>query len=59
MDDLAMRCSDFVNALKMLICSEKYPVSRANYGYTKKVVIYRWATIETLSAEQFPAHFDI
>ena len=40
-----MTCSDFVNALKMLICSEKYPVSRANYGYTKKVVIDRWATI--------------
>ena len=39
MDDLAMTCSDFVNALKMLICSEKHPVSRAksaNYGYTKK-----------------------
>ena len=34
MDDLAMTCSDFVNALK--ISSEKYPVSRANYGYTKK-----------------------
>ena len=45
MDDLAMTCSDFVNALKMLICSEKHPVSRANYGYTKKVVIDRWATI--------------
>ena len=44
MDDLAMTCSDFVNALKMLICSEKHPVSRANYGYTKKVVIDRWAT---------------
>ena len=41
-----MTCSDFVNALKMLICSEKHPVSRANYGYTKKkVVIDRWATI--------------
>ena len=40
-----MTCSDFVNALKMLICSEKYPVSRANYGYTKKVVIDRRATI--------------
>ena len=26
-----MTCSDFVNALKMLICSEKHPVSRANY----------------------------
>ena len=46
MDDLAMTCSDFVNALKILICSEKHPVSRANYGYTKKVVIdNRWATI--------------
>ena len=51
MDDLAMTCSDFVNALKMLICSEKHPVSRANYSYTKKVVIDRWVTIETLSAE--------
>ena len=59
MDDLAMTCSDFVNALKMLICSEKHPVSRANYGYTKKVVIDRWTTIETLSAEQFSANFDI
>ena len=45
MDDLAMTCSDFVKTLKMLICSEKHPVSRANYGYTKKVVIDRWATI--------------
>ena len=45
MADLAMTCSDFVNALKMLICSEKHPVSRANYGYTEKVVIDRWATI--------------
>ena len=26
MDDLAMTCSDFVNALKMLICSEKHLV---------------------------------
>ena len=59
MDDLAMTCSDFVNALKMLICSEKHPVSRANYGYIKKVVIDRWATIETLSAERFSAKFDI
>ena len=45
MDDLAMTCSDFVNALKMLICSEKHPVSRAYYGYTEKVVIDRWAII--------------
>ena len=47
MDELAMTCSDFVN------------VSRAKYGYTKKVVIDRWPTIETLSAEQFSANFDI
>ena len=45
MDDLAMTCSDFVNALKMLICSEKHRISRVKYGYTKKVVIDRWATI--------------
>ena len=45
MDDLAMTCSDFVNALKMLICSEKHPVSRANYGYIEKVIIHRWGTI--------------
>ena len=54
-----MTYSDFVNALKMLICSEKHPVSRANYGNTKKVVIDRWATIKTSSAEQFSANFDI
>ena len=36
MDNLAMPCSDFVNALKMLICSEEHPVSRANHGSTKK-----------------------
>ena len=59
MADLAMTCSDFVNALKMLICSEKHPVSRANYGYTKKVVIDRWQLYKTLSAEQFSANFDI
>ena len=45
MDDLAVTCSDFVNALKMLKCSGKYPDSRANYSYTKKMVIDRWATI--------------
>ena len=45
MDDLAMTCSDFVNTLKMPICSDKHPVSRANYGYTKRVVIDRWATV--------------
>ena len=59
MGDLAMTCSDFVNALKILICSEKHPVSRANYGYTKKVVIDRLATIEILLSELFSANFDI
>ena len=59
MDDLAMTCSDFVNAFKMLTCSEKHPVFRASHGYTKKVVIDRWLTIETLSAAQFSANFDI
>ena len=54
-----MTCSDFVKALKMLICSEKYPVSRANHGYTKKVVTTRWPTIDNLLAEQFSANFDI
>ena len=45
MDDLARTCSDLAIALKMLICSEKHPVSRANYGYAKRVVIDRWSTI--------------
>ena len=36
MDDLTLTCSDFVNALKILICSEKHFVFRDNYGYTKK-----------------------
>ena len=42
-----MTCSDFVNPIKMLICSKKHPVSGATqlYGYTKKVVIDRWSTI--------------
>ena len=40
-----MTCSDFVNPLKKLICSKKHPVSRANHGYTKEVVIDRWLTI--------------
>ena len=41
MSDLAMTCSDFVNALKMLVCFEKHPVSRATYRYTKRVVTDR------------------
>ena len=59
MDDLAMTCSDFVNALKMLICFDKHPVFRANHGYTKKMAINRWPTIESLSAAQFSTIFDI
>ena len=31
-----MTCSNFGNALKMLICSEKHPDSTASHGYTKK-----------------------
>ena len=45
MDDLDMTCSDFVNVLKMLICSEKHPVSRDNHCHTKKVVTDRGPTI--------------
>ena len=59
MDDIDMTCSDFVSSLKMLICSEKHPVSGANHGYNEKVVIDRWPSIETLSAARFSANFDI
>ena len=45
MDDIDMMCRDFVNPLKMLICSEKRPVSGDNHGYTKNVLIDRWPTI--------------
>ena len=31
--------------LKILVCSQKHPVSRANYDYTKKVVKDRWVTM--------------
>ena len=44
-DDLDMTCGDFVNPLKLLICSEKHPVFGDNHGYIKKVVIDRWPTI--------------
>ena len=44
-DDSDMTCSDFVNPLKMLKCSENHRVFRANHDYTKKVVIDRWPTI--------------
>ena len=46
MNDIDMMCRDFVNPLKMLLCSEKHPVSGANHGYTKKVVIDRWSLIQ-------------
>ena len=45
MDDLDTTCGGFVHALKMLISSEKHPVSRANHGHTKKVVTDRRPTI--------------
>ena len=45
MDDLDMTFGDFVHALKMLICSEKHPVSRANHGHTQKMVTGRRPTI--------------
>ena len=59
MDGLAMTCSDIFNDLKMLIWSEKHPVSGTSHGYTKYVVIDRCPTIQNLSAEQFSAMFDI
>ena len=33
--------SDVVNALKILIFSEKHPISKAHYCYTQKVAIDR------------------
>ena len=45
MDVIDMTSSDFVNPLKMLICSKRHPVSGANHDYTKKVIIDRWPTI--------------
>ena len=41
----AMKCSDFVNDLKLFICSVKHHISRANHGYSKNVVIDRWGTM--------------
>ena len=59
MDDVDMKCSDFVNALKMLICSEKHPVSGAKYGYANKWYQINGQLYETLSAAQFDANFNI
>ena len=39
-----MTYGNFVNVLDKQKCSEKHPVSRANDGNTKKVVIARWST---------------
>ena len=39
-----MTYGHFMNAQEMWKCSEKYPVSRANNGHTKKVVIARWSS---------------
>ena len=36
MDDIDMTCSDFVNPLQMLICSEKHPVSELTMAIPKK-----------------------
>ena len=58
-EDLDMTCCDSVHALKMLMCSEKHPVSRANHGHTQKIVTDKRPTIETLSAAQFSANFDL
>ena len=35
MDDLAMTCSDFVNVLKMLICSKKTPFLELSMAISK------------------------
>ena len=44
MNDFAMTYGHFMNAQELKICSEKHPVSKANNGTTKKVVIARWST---------------
>ena len=55
-----MMCSDFVNPLKMSLCSEKHPVFGAiTMAIPKKVVIDRWSIIEALSAAPISANFDI
>ena len=59
MNDFAMAYGFFMNALGMWIYSKKKLVSRANNGNTKKVVIARCLTRETLSVEQFSTNFDI
>ena len=44
MDDFAMTYGHFMNAQEMWKCFEKHPVSRANNGNTKNVVIASWLT---------------
>ena len=41
MEDLAMTCIDFMNALKMLICSEKHQQQKIKLGsYSFKLSLY-------------------
>ena len=41
MEDLAMTCIDFMNALKMLICSEKHQQQKIELGsYSFKLSLY-------------------
>ena len=55
-----MTYGHFMNAQEMLKCSEKHPVSRANNGNTKKVVVAIDGQLsETLSVKQFSTSFDI
>ena len=54
-----MTYENFINALETKKCSEKHPVSRAKNGNTKKMVIARWSTKDTLSSKQFSTNFDI
>ena len=58
-DDFAMTYENFMNALEIKQCSETHPVSRAKNGNTKKVVIARRSTKDTLSLKQFSTNFDI
>ena len=53
MNDFDMTCGDFVNALKMLICSEKHPVSETNHGHTRKVETERWPIIKFYQQHNF------
>ena len=61
MEDLAMTCSDFVNAFKMLMCSEKHLFLELTIAiaYTKYVAIDRWPNIcDFISSSFFFANLD-